>query len=93
MPNIGTESNISLIRFAEQAVTPDTPAATFSGLYMKANGLYVIDDAAAVTGPLTSNTVTDLATAKTALKKAARGIKSNRAAIDRIEQVLRNKLG
>ena len=35
--------------------------------------------------------VTSLATAKTALKKAARGIKSNRAAIDRIEQFLANK--
>jgi len=52
MPNIGTESNISLIRFAEQAGTPSTPASTFSGIYMKADGLYVIDDAGAVTGPL-----------------------------------------
>ena len=39
------------------------------------------------------STVTDLATAKTALKKAARGIKSNRAAINKIERVLLNKLG
>lgn len=54
MPNIGTESNISLIRFAEQSVTPTTPDSAFSAIYMKADGLYVIDDAGAVTGPLSS---------------------------------------
>jgi len=48
---VTTAANISLIRFAEQAGTPSTPAAGFSGIYMKADGLYAIDDAGAVTGP------------------------------------------
>jgi hypothetical protein len=52
MPNIGTESNISLIRFNEQGSTPSTPASGFSAIYMKADGLYIIDDAGAVTGPV-----------------------------------------
>jgi hypothetical protein len=51
MPNINV-ANIDLIRFAEQGSTPDTPDATFSGIYMKSDGLYVIDDAGTVTGPL-----------------------------------------
>lgn len=51
MPNIGTESNIGLIRFNEQPGTPDTPAAGFSAIYAKSDGLYVIDDDGAVTGP------------------------------------------
>jgi hypothetical protein len=38
------------------------------------------------------NNVTDLASAKEALKYAARGIKSNRAKIDRIEKAIKSRL-
>lgn len=50
---VTTEANISLIRFNEQGSNPPTPAAGFSGIFMKADGLYVIDDEGLVTGPLT----------------------------------------
>lgn len=50
MPNI-KNANISAIQFAEQGSDPATPAAGFWRLYVKSDGLYLIDDAAAVFGP------------------------------------------
>jgi hypothetical protein len=59
MVNIN-EANISSARFAEQGSTPSTPASGYSVIYLKADGLYVIDDAGTVTGPLTAGAgVTD----------------------------------
>ncbi|MHA2248532.1 MAG: hypothetical protein ACXADY_26535, partial [Candidatus Hodarchaeales archaeon] len=48
-------ADIDLIRFIEQSLTPNTPATGYSGIYMKSDGLYVIDDAGTVTGPLTDS--------------------------------------
>jgi hypothetical protein len=48
-------ANISSVRFDEQASTPSTPAAGFSAIYMKTDGLYAIDDAGNVTGPLVAS--------------------------------------
>lgn len=50
MPNI-KNANISAIQLAEQGSDPATPAAGFWRLYMKATGLYIIDDAGVVSGP------------------------------------------
>lgn len=51
MPNTNI-ANISSIRMAEQSATPSTPASNFSSIYMKSDGLYVVDDAGVTTGPL-----------------------------------------
>lgn len=59
MPNINA-ATISSIRFDEQASTPSTPAAGFSSIYMKTDGLYHVDDAAAAT-KLVVNTPTTAA--------------------------------
>jgi hypothetical protein len=54
---VTTAANISAIRFAEQGSTPSTPASGYSVIYLKADGLYVIDDAGTVTGPLIASSV------------------------------------
>lgn len=51
MPNISA-GNISKIRLAEQGSDPAAPAATFWLLYVKSDGVYVIDDGSNITGPL-----------------------------------------
>lgn len=48
-----------LREWSEQGSDPSTPAANKWKLYFKAGGLYLIDDAAAVTGPLGTSGVTD----------------------------------
>lgn len=55
MPNI-KDANISSIRLAEQVSDPATPAAGFWRLYMKAAGLYIVDDAGTVSGPFSPTT-------------------------------------
>jgi hypothetical protein len=47
-------ANIDSLRFDEQGSNPSTPASGFSSIFLKADGLYVIDDAGNVTGPLVS---------------------------------------
>jgi hypothetical protein len=56
MPKIGTggTGNIDSVQMDEQASTPATPAAGKSVIFLKADGLYVVDDAGDVTGPLVS---------------------------------------
>lgn len=56
MPKIDISGSaiIDNIRLEEQGSTPSTPASGFSAIYMKSDGLYVIDDAGNVTGPLVS---------------------------------------
>jgi len=56
---VTTDANITAIRFAEQSGTPSTPAAGYSSIYLKSDGLYVIDDAGAVSGPLGTGDLTD----------------------------------
>jgi hypothetical protein len=58
---VTTQANISLIRFNEQGADPSTPAAGFSGIYMKADGLYSIDDDGNVTGPINNDAAVILA--------------------------------
>ena len=54
MPKIGIggTGNIDHVQMDEQGSTPSTPGAGKSAIYLKADGLYVIDDAGAVTGPM-----------------------------------------
>lgn len=46
-----SDAEIVSLLFDEQASNPATPAAGFWRLYLKSDGLYIIDDAGAVTGP------------------------------------------
>jgi hypothetical protein len=48
---IGSNNEFPSVLFDEQAGNPATPAAGFWRAYMKSDGMYVIDDAGAVTGP------------------------------------------
>jgi len=48
---VTSAANISKIRFAEQGGDPATPAANFWQLYVKNDGLYLIDDGGIVYGP------------------------------------------
>lgn len=41
--------------FAEQTANPATPATGYGRLFVKADGVYFIDDAGAVTGPLAAS--------------------------------------
>lgn len=52
--DIGGTGTINSVQMTEQGSTPSTPAAGKSGIYLKADGLYVIDDEGNVTGPLVS---------------------------------------
>lgn len=49
-----SDANIDAINFAEQASDFATPASGFRRLFFKADGLYAINDAGAVVGPLIS---------------------------------------
>lgn len=60
MPNISL-ANISKIRLAEQGSDPSAPAATFWLLYIKSDGLYIIDSANNITGPLNVGDLTQAA--------------------------------
>ncbi len=57
MPNIA-DANIAAIRLAEQGSDYATPAAGFWRIYFKAAGMFIIDDAGTVMGPL--NTIAGL---------------------------------
>lgn len=53
MPAIdGSTVVINAIRLTEQAADPSTPAAGSWKLYVKADGLYLVDDAGSIAGPL-----------------------------------------
>lgn len=52
---VTSAANISVIRFNEQGANPATPTAGFSAIFMKADGLYSIDDAGTVTGPINND--------------------------------------
>lgn len=47
-----SDNEFPSVLFDEQAGDPSTPASGFWRAYMKSDGLYVIDDAGSVTGPL-----------------------------------------
>lgn len=49
----------NIINFDERASDPSTPSTGDWGLYFKSDGLYVIDDAGATTGPLSTGSATD----------------------------------
>jgi hypothetical protein len=57
MPKIGVggTGNIDAIQMDEQASNPSTPASGKSAIFLKSDGLYVIDDAGKVTGPLVAS--------------------------------------
>lgn len=60
MPLInGQYTNISSIPLVEQSSTPATPASGKSTVFVKADGLYVVDDAGTVTGPLSEAGLTN----------------------------------
>jgi len=46
---------IPTLLFDEQGSNPSTPASTNWRIYFKSDGLYIIDDAGAVTGPMVSS--------------------------------------
>lgn len=52
MVQIDTTAEIDAVRFAEQAGNPATPAAGYWLMYAKADGVYRIDDAGDVVGPI-----------------------------------------
>ncbi len=49
---VGGTGNIDSVQMDEQASEPSTPSAGKSAIFLKADGLYVIDDAGSVVGPL-----------------------------------------
>lgn len=51
MGRISEATNIASIRFKEQGSNPSTPPSGFWNVYAKSTGIFVIDDAGAVTGP------------------------------------------
>jgi hypothetical protein len=57
MATISGTAQINSIRLVEQVGTPTTPASGYSSIFAKANGLYIVDDAGAVTGPFTALTL------------------------------------
>src|SRR5574341_155967 len=52
MAKISTDAEINAVRLKEQGSDPATPASTYGKLYIKTDGVYFIDDAGVVTGPL-----------------------------------------
>lgn len=53
-----SDAEISSLLFDDQASAPTTPASGFSRIYTKSDGLYVVDDAGSVTGPLVDASAT-----------------------------------
>ena len=49
-----SDVEIPALLFDEQATAPTTPASTLWKIYFKSDGLYVVDDVGAETGPLTA---------------------------------------
>lgn len=54
---IDTNARIARIRMEDQLTTPATPSSGHSYLFTKANGLYWLDDAGNVTGPMIDTAV------------------------------------
>lgn len=53
----GTKAVDPALLFAEETVTPDTPAASHWKPYFRDDGMYIVDDAGVVTGPFTDASV------------------------------------
>lgn len=51
---LGSDNPFPSVLFAEGTAAPTTPATGFWRLYTKSDGLYIVDDAGASTGPFTS---------------------------------------
>ena len=63
--------------FAEQGSDPTTPASGYGRLYVKADGVYFIDDAGTVTGPLGASGAIDAYTDYSASVTITQGVNLN----------------
>lgn len=52
---------VTALQLEQQSATPATPDTSHSKVYMKSDGLYVVDDSDAVSGPLAAAVMTELA--------------------------------
>ena len=52
MATISSNAEINSIRLKEQGSDPSTPASGYGNVYIKSDGLYFIDDAGTVVGPI-----------------------------------------
>lgn len=56
MAKISTNAEINSVRLKEQASNPDTPSTGYTQIFVKDDGLYLKNDAGAVTGPFGTGT-------------------------------------